>query len=330
MKNSHITIFVEMSDEEKLIEQKLIQEKKEVSKKIDLAIKQHEPIKELQDLEMKLHWSIRDLKGGVYADQGQRMPRDSQELAKGILNKAEKVASLELDFINERLNNFRKELYSIKSRIEEIISFSIEHKLDEKFDDFSFVIKCWMHEKSDVFDNPERCAPAFGINNSHMIAKNIIGYYIKKLRAIQSMIGELNLQIKNGTQAHSLISICEIVMSSADDNLIFDQIFLMGQYAGNLSNIKLNIDARMAKEFAQKNASSKSDWSHELAQIVYLNYWVYGKAPTANEVEREFPNLVLERSTKTISNQLTKQRKYYSNIDNRVPAVNSKGRNKKV
>ena len=70
MKNSHITIFVEMSDEDKHIEQKLIQEKKEVSKKIDLAIKQHESIKELQDLEMKLHCSIRDLKGGVYADQG--------------------------------------------------------------------------------------------------------------------------------------------------------------------------------------------------------------------------------------------------------------------
>jgi len=330
MFNNHITIFVEMSDEDKLLEQNFILQRRDVNNKINIAIQQNAPYVDLTDLEHKLHCSIRDLKGGVYADKGQRMPRNSQELAQEILKKAQKVASLELDFINERLNNLRNELHSIKSRIEDIISFSIEHELDKKFDDFSFVIKCWGHEKSDVFDNPERCAPAFGLNNPPMIANNLIGYYIKKLRAIQSMIGELNLQIKNGTQVHSLISICEIVMSCTDDNLIFDQIFLMGQYAGNLNNIKLNIDAQMAKECAQKNASSKSDWTHELAQVVYLNYWVYGKAPTANEVEREFPNLVLNRSTTTISNQLTKQRKYYSNIDNRVLPVNSKGRNKKV
>ncbi|MFT6836082.1 MAG: hypothetical protein ACJA0H_002126 [Francisellaceae bacterium] len=40
--------------------------------------------------------------------------------------------------------------------------------------------------------------------------------------------------------------------------------------------------------------------------------------------------VVNDRKTKTISYQLTEQRKYYSRIDNRVPPVESKGRNKKI
>lgn len=330
MKNSHITIFVEMSDEDKLIEQKLIQEKKEVSKKIDLAITQHESIKELQDLEMKLHCSIRDLKGGVYADQGQRMPRDSQELAQSLLLKANKVAHLEINYIKSLIAKCRNEMSLIKDRIENIIAVSIENELDKKFDDFNFAINFWGSVKADVFEKPERCEPSFGGSNLPMIANNLIGYYIKKIWALQFRIGDYNVNKKDRTQVQELITSCERVIRSKDDNLIFDEIFLMGQRAGNLNNAEINIKSSIAKAKSIEGGAIKSKWADELAQQVYLHFWVFGKVPTTKEVEREFPNLVNDKVTKTISYQLTEQRKYYSRIDNRVPPVESKGRNKKI
>ncbi|MBA6336001.1 hypothetical protein H4J57_02155 [Colwellia sp. BRX8-7] len=330
MNDNYITLFVKMSDEDALLEQKLEQQKLDVSNKIHIAIKHQEPLKELQDLEMKLHCSIRDLKGGVYANKGQRMPINSTELAQSLLEKAKRVAKLEINFINDQLDELRKKMRLIKDRIESIVSFSIEHELNKKFDDFEFIIKCWEFEKSDIFDKPERCERAFAINSIPMIANNLIGYYIKKLRLIQFRIGELNLYKDNGTQVDALISDCGIVMSCDDDNLVFNEIFLMGQRAGNLNNIESNINALIATGRSQREASSKSDWANELAQQVYLNFWIYGKAPTTNEVERKFPSLINDRKTKTVGDQLTKQRKYYSNIDNRVPIVKSKGRNKKI
>jgi hypothetical protein len=92
MNDNYITLFVKMSDEDALLEQKLEQQKLDVSNKIHIAIKHQEPLKELQDLEMKLHCSIRDLKGGVYANKGQRMPINSTELAQSLLAKAKRVA----------------------------------------------------------------------------------------------------------------------------------------------------------------------------------------------------------------------------------------------
>ncbi len=330
MNNNHITIFVEMSDEDKALEQKLEQQQQDVSNKIDSAIKNQAPVKDLQDLKMKLHCSIRDLKGGVYADKGQRIPRNSRELAQSILLKSEKVAALEVNYINGQLEKLRGEMQSIKCHIESIISFAIENELDKKFDDFKFVIKNWEFEKADIFNKPERCEPAIGINNLPMIANNLIGYYIKKLRSIQFRIGELNSHKDNGTQVDSLISACRIVMSCDDDNFIFNEIFLMGQRVGNLNNIRQNIQALIDKERSREAGFSQSKWVEGLSRQVYLDYWIYGKAPTINEIQSKYRDLVGSRSTKTISTQMTKQRKLYSNIDNRVPPVISKGRNKKV
>ena len=104
----------------------------------------------------------------------------------------------------------------------------------------------------------------------------------------------------------------------------------MGQYVGNLNNIESNLNGLIAKQRSERSASSKSDWANELAEKVYLKFWIYGNLPTTNIVEREFPQLLNGRTTKTIGDQLTNQRKYYSNIDNRVPPVTNRGRNKKV
>jgi|GEM_PF-5680972 hypothetical protein len=346
MKNSHITIFVEMSDEDKHIEQKLIQEKKEVSKKIDLAIKQHESIKELQDLEMKLHCSIRDLKGGVYADQGQRLPRDSQELAQSLLLKANKVAHLEINYINSLLAKYRNEMTLIKDRIENIIAVSIENELDKKFDDFNLAINFWDSVKADVFEKPERCEPSFGGSNLPMIANNLIGYYIKKIWALQFSIGDFNENKKNRTQVQELITSCERVIRSTDDNLIFDEIFLMGQRAGNLNNIETNINTIIAKDRSQREAFSKSDWAHELAKILYLEHWIHNDYPSTYTVMAELEsgkyrhlkadNKKLDKygeklpkvHEKTMERVMREQRLLYSKIDPRI-TLPQKGRPKK-
>ncbi|MBL4763967.1 MAG: hypothetical protein JKX67_01595 [Colwellia sp.] len=330
MSNQHIDLFVELSDEDKLLEQELEKQKNEASSKVTIAIKQHQPHKEFMDLKWQLHCSIRDLKGGVYADKGLRMPKNSTELADALQIKAKKVAYIEEQYLNGQLDLYRSEMKLIDARIENIITYCLQNGLDKKFNDFAFIIKCWPNNKRDIFKEPERCQPQVGNNSVPMLAKNIIGYYIQKLRYIQFVVGELNWKKTKETQVSSLISICEIVKSSTDDNIIFDQLFLMGQRSANLNNIESNINTLIAKDRSQREASSKSDWAYEMAQQVYLDYWIYGKAPTANEVGKNFPNLVHNRSTRTISNHLTNQRKLYSNIDNRVLPVKSKGRNKKV
>jgi hypothetical protein len=340
MNDNYITLFVKMSDEDALLEQKLEQQKLDVSNKIHIAIKHQEPLKELQDLEMKLHCSIRDLKGGVYANKGQRMPINSTELAQSLLEKAKRVAKLEINYINDQLDELRKEMRLIKDRIEGIVSFSIEHELNKKFDDFEFIIKCWEFEKSDIFDKPERCERAFAINSIPMIANNLIGYYIKKLRFIQFKIGELNLNKYNGTQVDALISDCKIVMSCDDDNLVFNEIFLMGQRAGNLNNIESNINTLIAKGRSKIGAASKSDWLHELVKSLYLQYWIHNYYPTTDEIVDKIetgeyqhlkePNkkkgeykISHERMKKVIS----EQRLYYSRIDPRI-TLPKKGRPK--
>lgn len=333
MNSNHITIFVPMSDEEKLLEKKLERKRQDISNKINLARQNQVPYgdySELVALNDELYCSIRDLKGGVYADMGQRLPQNPQELAQAILTKAEKVAKLEVDFIDERLEFFRKELSLMKDRIEKITLLARENKLDVKFGDFNRVISYWYSYKEHMAESPERSEPSFGVANSPLVANNLIGYCIKQLWLIEANIGDLNLHKQNGTQADALISECKIVMAAQGANTVFKNIFLMGQYAGNLNNINQSIEALINRERSKRAAASKSDWANILSQHVYLNYWVNGKVPTANEVEKEFTNLVLGRSTKTISDQLTKQRKLYSNIDKRVPSVNSKGRNKKV
>ena len=258
------------------------------------------------------------------------MPKNSTELAQGILLKAQKVAYLEEEYIDRQLGDYRDKMQSIKTRIESIISFCIEHQLDQKLDDFMRIIKCWKDEKTAIFEKPERCEPAYGVKDIPMLEKNLIGYYIKKLIHIKFLIGELNYNKINRTQFGALISICDIVKGSSDDNRIFNQLFLMGQYVGNLNNIESNLNGLIAKQRSERSASSKSDWANELAEKVYLKFWIYGNLPTTNIVEREFPQLLNGRTTKTIGDQLTNQRKYYSNIDNRVPPVTNRGRNKKV
>jgi hypothetical protein len=330
MNNDHITIFVELSEQEKLLEQGLEQQRQECTGKLDTAIKHGVPIKEFIDLEEKLRCSIRDLKGGVYAPSGFKMPKNSTELAQGILLKAQNVAYLEEEYIDRQLGDYRDEMQSIKTRIESIISFCIEHQLDQTLDDFMRIIKRWKDEKTAIFEKPERCEPAYGVKDIPMLEKNLIGYYIKKLIHIKFLIGELNYNKINRTQFGALISICDIVKGSSDDNRIFDQLFLMGQYASNLNSIESNLNGLIAKQRSERSASSKSDWANELAEKVYLKFWIYGNLPTTNIVEREFPQLLNGRTTKTIGDQLTNQRKYYSNIDNRVPPVTNRGRNKKV
>jgi hypothetical protein len=330
MNNNHITIFVELSEQEKLLEQEWEKQIQECMGKVDAAIEQGVPFKEFLDLDFELRNLIRDLKGGVYAPSGLKKPKNSTELAQGILLKAQKLAYLEEEYVDGQLDDCRDQMQSIKTRVESIILFCIKHQLDQKFDDFKRIIKIWEYEKKDMFEKPERCEPAYGVNHIPMLEKNLIGYYIKKLRHIQLSIGELNTNKTKRTQVGALISICDIVKVSDDDNRIFDQLFLMGQYAGNLNSLKSNLDDKIAKQRSERSASSKSDWANELAEKVYLKFWIYGNLPTTNIVEREFPQLLNGRTTKTIGDQLTNQRKYYSNIDNRVPPVTNRGRNKKV
>lgn len=340
MNNNHITIFVGLSDEDKLLEQELEKQRIEVNNKIDAAIKHQKPYKELRDLESKLYCSIRDLKGGVFSDRGQRMPKNSTELAQAILLKAQKVAYLEENYINDQLNDLRNKMQLMKTRIETIILFSIEHKLDEKFEDFEHIIKLWVFEKSDIFDKPERCEPAFGNHSLCMLQKNLIGYCIKKLRYFQFLLGEGNHKKTNSTQVSALISICKIVISSEDDNQIFDQLFLMGQYAANLNSIELGIKTQIDKDISMRTSSSKSDWTHELAQRLYLQYWIHNKYHSTEEILEKIntgeykdlkkPNKVKDKdkvSYERLEKVIREKRKFYSKIDPRI-CLPRKGRPK--
>jgi hypothetical protein len=90
------------------------------------------------------------------------------------------------------------------------------------------------------------------------------------------------------------------------------------------------LNSLIVKQRSERSASSKSDWANELAEKVYLKFWIYGNLPTTKIVVREFPQLVGNRKTRVISDQLTKQRKYYSEIDKRAIPVTTRGRNNKV
>jgi len=331
MNNNFITLFVDMSDEDKSIEIKLIKEKKKLNKKIDTAIEKREPLGELQREVSKKQQEIRDLKG--VANTGERLPRNSTELANGVLLKAKKLAHLEIDFINTKLCAHRNDINKIKERIDRLISQSIERNLDKEFVDFSRAIEFW--QSMNMFDNPEPNQPFLGLSGAPKVADNLIGYYIQKLINLQNRIGELNLTKRKSTQFESLISTCKAVLSVEDDNLVFEELFLMGQRAANLNNARINIEAMIAKESQKSAALSKADWSHELAQQLYLDYWVYGKTPTSFEVAIEYKNLILQSSgkkvsIKTISDQLTKQRKNYSKLDSRVSPVKQRGIKKKI
>ena len=326
----HLNIAVKFSKEDLKIESKLNDRINELSNAIDEAIKNRSSIYEFQKQRSDLIEELRTLKGHIMFDDGYRKPKNSTELAEQLMLKAKQVSHLEIEHLNSILNNMRNEILSTKNRIEGIIEFCIEHKLNEKFEDFENAIKCWEYEKADIFDKPERCEPSFGTKNIPMLTPNIIGYYTQSIRKIQFMIGDVNVRISHETQVDALISACKAVMSCEDDNVIFGDIFLMGQYAGNLNSIKLNIDASIADERSRISAASKSNWVHELVQQVYLDFWIYGQLPTADEVIKKYPQLVGERTTRTVSDQLTKQRKIYSLIDKKVPPVNAKGRNKKV
>lgn len=346
MSNQHITLFVELSDEDKLLEQELEKQRHETSIKINIAIKQQNPYKELMDLESELYCSIRDLKGGVYADKGLRMPKNSTELAEALLIKANKVAHIEEEYINGRLDLYRNEMQLISVRIESIITYSLQNGLDKKFNDFAFIIKYWIHEKRYIFKEPEDCRPQVSYRHIPMIEKNIIGYYIQKLMYIKSLIGELNYKKTKETQASSLISICEIVKSSMDDNRIFDQLFLMGQRSANLNNIESNINDLIAKDRSQRYSSSKSDWAHELAQSLYLEHWIHNDYPSTFTVVAELDsgkyrhlkadNIKLDKygeklpkvHEKTMERVIREQRLLYSEIDPRI-TLPQKGRPKK-
>jgi hypothetical protein len=336
MNNNHITIFVELSEQEKLLEQGLEQRRQECMGKVDTAIEHGDPIKEFNDLDEELRCSIRDLKGGVYAPSGLKTPKNSTELAQGVLLKAQKVAHLEDTFIDGQLGDCRDKMQSIKTRIESIILFCIEHHLDQKFDDFKWIIKRWEHEKTDIFEKPERCEPAYGVNHIPMLEKNLIGYYINKLRHIQFLIGELNYNKINRTQVGALISICDIVKVSDDDNRIFDQLFLMGQYVGNLNNIESNLNGLIAKQRSERSATSKADWGHELGQSLYLEHWINNDYPATLVVLADLDsgkyrhlkedNKNLEREgkkrakvhDKTMEKVIREQRLLYSKIDPRI------------
>jgi len=341
MNNNHISLFVELSDKDKLLEQKLEKQIIEVRIRIDVAIEQQKPYKRLRDLEEKIYCSIKDLKGGVFAGRGQKMPKNSTELAKGILVKAQKVAYLELEYIDSQLDVFRNELHSIKARIESIILFSVKNKLDEKFDDFRRIIKIWENEKDAIFNNPERCEPAFGIDFIYILENNLIGYYIQKLTYLRFDIGALNYSKTNRTQVTALISICEIVIVSEDDNKIYDLLFMMGQRAGNLNSIELGIKAKIAKDISTRSSASKSDWTHELAQCLYLNHWLHNEYPSTSSLIHEletgkYRHLKEKKdetkakvNEKTMERVIREQRKMYSMIDPRI-TLPQKGRPKNL
>jgi len=205
--------------------------------------------------------------------------------------------------------------------------------LGERFDDFRRSIEFWKDTKKSILNSYEDYCDegSFGIRSSEFLCsyENVIDYYIKKLKKIQILIGEKNHTKNSGTQTDSIIDACETVLSCEDDNFIFQEIFLMGQYTGNLNNLELNINRANDKKRSKFSAEKKSDWADELGQQVYLDHWIYGNVPTVNEVQKQYSNLVEKPTTRTITTQLANQRKKYSIIDNRVPQV-TPGRNKKL
>lgn len=335
MNNNHISLHVEMSDEDKLLEQVLINEMIELGNKIDIAIAQGKPLCDLTNKKSEIRQRIIELKGT--ADIGQRLPKNSTELAQALIIKLDKVKKLEGEYLNNFILDLRSKQENNKDRILQIIEYCKREKLDKRFQDIGYTIDFWNESRILVFDKKgEELGSAWAYQNGvkPLIAMgyNLLTHLIIEIMQLESKIDEIEHRKKFDNQVTHLESCARIVASAQNDNDVFQEIFLMGQYTSNLNSIELNINTLNDKKRSRQGGISKAAWADELAQVVYLDFWIKGEVPTVNEVQgnKTFSHLVQNRSTKTISDQLTKQRKSYSKIDKRVPPVKSKGRNKKI
>lgn len=333
MNNNHISLFVEMSDEDKLLEQALIKERREVGNKINIAITQHEPYRELMSKESEIYQRIKELKGT--ANTGQRQPINSTELAQALIVKLDKFKELENEYLNSLILDIRNKQQNNKDVISEVIARCQRAGLDKLFPDIGYSIKFWTGATTFVFDKKgEDLGKAWAYYNGMMplIAKgyNLLTHLIFEIIRLESKVDEIEHQKKFTSQIAHLESCAQIVASATNDNDVFIEIFLMGQYASNLNNSKLQINKDIKKRAETIRKALSSVWSSKLAHNLYIDYWIHGHNPTASEACKKYSLIVEGKSLKTVTNQMTGQRKIYASYDKRVKKVTTRGRNKKV
>jgi len=124
MSNNLITMFVALSEEELLMERELIIEEQKVDDEISIAESQNRPTNDLFKKKYEIYFKLRDLRG--VGNKGERLPKNSSELARSILDKIEARRVLEVGFINTQLESHQNEIKLIEERIEKIISVVIE------------------------------------------------------------------------------------------------------------------------------------------------------------------------------------------------------------
>lgn len=333
-----LNLLIKLSDTELEQENDLILRYQNLKDKISEAIKGRNDSSKLLSEQREVEDLIRENKGNFAGKRGYKVASNSSELAKALIKRSEILGKLEHDAFSEKIAELKKNQEKKRAQIDDLIVRIKRNGLNKKVKDLDDSIEFWELAKVDVFSKKgeelaESWAYLVGQKYEFSTSYNYVNFLIKQLRENEEYIVNLYHQRNTKRQSDHFESACRIVMASDDDNKVFREIFLMGQYASNLNNLELELEQLAEikrKNKASKDAASRSDWAKELALLLYLDYWIFGKVPNPSDYNSKYPHLTKGREARNISKQMTEQRRFYANVDSRVDKVASKGRKPKV
>lgn len=326
----YLNMLVSLSKSELEAEKKIELMLEEVNEKLDLAIGEHPDIYTglLSQYESLIN-ELEKLQGGVRVTSGKKLPNNSNDLARALIIKADELDKREELFFEEIITETRQRTNEIKSQIEGLVAEAEKRELNKKFSDFNYVIEFWKVAKVDVFTKQgEELVSAWDhLCNQKMDIKtcnNYISYLITKLRKLEDDLLNLELKKTNLNQLERLKSTCERVLISTDDNEVYRELFLMGQFTSDLNHMELQINEYNAKYKAKQNGSRPAKWAGVLAQQLYIDYWVHGEKLGPKYIMKEYLDFTDQKSAKTVGEQMRKFRDAFSKFDYRVKSKKRK------
>lgn len=183
-------MMVNLSDDDLAIEANIEKEIALISNKITISIKNNiydDSYTKLNEKSELLTDQLRALKGGALVNRGKRLPSNSTELAKALIEKVDMLGRLEDDALTEKIASIRLEQDKTKVKIEKLVGRVNQLGINNEFEDINHAIEFWEKAKVNIFTKTgEQQANAWaylvGQKAEFTLCNNYLSHLIRELR----------------------------------------------------------------------------------------------------------------------------------------------------